>query len=55
LCRRLRSRGSILGYLLARAGIRVVVLEKYGDFPRDFRGDTIHPSVADETPAHHGC
>jgi 2-polyprenyl-6-methoxyphenol hydroxylase-like FAD-dependent oxidoreductase len=37
--------GAVLGYLLARAGIRVVVLEKHGDFLRDFRGDTIHPSV----------
>jgi 2-polyprenyl-6-methoxyphenol hydroxylase-like FAD-dependent oxidoreductase len=37
--------GAVLGYLLARAGIDVVVLEKHGDFLRDFRGDTIHPSV----------
>ena len=35
----------MLGYLLARAGVRVVVLEKHGDFLRDFRGDTIHPST----------
>ncbi len=35
----------MLGVLLARAGIDVVVLEKYGDFFRDFRGDTIHPST----------
>src|SRR3954466_14774484 len=35
----------MLGYLLARAGIDVVVLEKYSDFLRDFRGDTIHPST----------
>jgi 2-polyprenyl-6-methoxyphenol hydroxylase-like FAD-dependent oxidoreductase len=35
----------MLGYLLARAGIDVVVLEKHGDFLRDFRGDTIHPST----------
>jgi len=35
----------MLGYLLARAGIDVVVLEKWGDFLRDFRGDTIHPST----------
>ena len=34
----------MLGYLLARAGIEVVVLEKWPDFFRDFRGDTIHPS-----------
>jgi 2-polyprenyl-6-methoxyphenol hydroxylase-like FAD-dependent oxidoreductase len=33
------------GYLLARAGVDVVVLEKHGDFNRDFRGDTIHPST----------
>jgi 2-polyprenyl-6-methoxyphenol hydroxylase-like FAD-dependent oxidoreductase len=37
--------GMMLGYLLARAGIDVVVLEKHGDFLRDFRGDTIHPST----------
>src|SRR3954469_289974 len=35
----------MLGYLLARAGIDVLVLEKHGDFLRDFRGDTIHPST----------
>ncbi len=33
------------GFLLARAGIPVVVLEKHADFLRDFRGDTIHPST----------
>src|SRR6202040_3139668 len=33
------------GFLLARAGIEVVVLEKHADFNRDFRGDTIHPST----------
>jgi 2-polyprenyl-6-methoxyphenol hydroxylase-like FAD-dependent oxidoreductase len=33
------------GYLLARAGVRVAVLEKHADFNRDFRGDTIHPST----------
>jgi 2-polyprenyl-6-methoxyphenol hydroxylase-like FAD-dependent oxidoreductase len=33
------------GYLLARAGIDVVVLEKHADFLRDFRGDTVHPST----------
>ena len=37
----------MLGYLLARAGIEVVVLEKHADFLRDFRGDTIHPSTFD--------
>jgi len=37
--------GVMLGYLLARAGIDVVVLEKHADFLRDFRGDTIHPST----------
>jgi 2-polyprenyl-6-methoxyphenol hydroxylase-like FAD-dependent oxidoreductase len=37
--------GMILGYLLARAGVDAVVLEKHGDFLRDFRGDTIHPST----------
>jgi 2-polyprenyl-6-methoxyphenol hydroxylase-like FAD-dependent oxidoreductase len=36
--------GMMLGYLLARAGIEVAVLEKWPDFFRDFRGDTIHPS-----------
>jgi 2-polyprenyl-6-methoxyphenol hydroxylase-like FAD-dependent oxidoreductase len=35
----------MLGYLLARAGVEVVVLEKHADFLRDFRGDTIHPST----------
>jgi 2-polyprenyl-6-methoxyphenol hydroxylase-like FAD-dependent oxidoreductase len=37
--------GMMLGYLLARAGVPVMVLEKHGDFLRDFRGDTIHPST----------
>jgi 2-polyprenyl-6-methoxyphenol hydroxylase-like FAD-dependent oxidoreductase len=37
--------GMMLGYLLARAGVRVVVLEKHADFFRDFRGDTVHPST----------
>lgn len=37
--------GMMLGYLLARAGVETVVLEKHGDFLRDFRGDTIHPST----------
>ena len=35
----------MLGLLLARAGIEVTVLEKHGDFLRDFRGDTLHPST----------
>src|SRR5688500_11864539 len=35
----------MLGLLLARAGLRVAVLEKHRDFLRDFRGDTIHPST----------
>ena len=35
--------GMMLGYLLARAGVEVIVLEKHADFFRDFRGDTIHP------------
>ncbi|MEJ3404605.1 FAD-dependent oxidoreductase [Rathayibacter sp. YIM 133350] len=39
--------GVMLGLLLARAGIDVVVLEKHGDFFRDFRGDTVHPSTLD--------
>jgi len=39
--------GMMLGFLLARAGVGVVVLEKHGDFLRDFRGDTIHPSTLD--------
>jgi 2-polyprenyl-6-methoxyphenol hydroxylase-like FAD-dependent oxidoreductase len=37
--------GVMAGYLLARAGVRVAVLEKHADFNRDFRGDTIHPST----------
>src|ERR1700719_3807665 len=37
--------GMVLAYLLARAGIEVLVLEKHADFLRDFRGDTIHPST----------
>ncbi|HEY2474578.1 MAG TPA: FAD-dependent oxidoreductase [Candidatus Cybelea sp.] len=37
--------GVLLGVLLARTGVDVVVLEKYPDFFRDFRGDTIHPST----------
>ena len=37
--------GLMLGMLLARAGVDTIVLEKHGDFLRDFRGDTIHPST----------
>jgi 2-polyprenyl-6-methoxyphenol hydroxylase-like FAD-dependent oxidoreductase len=37
--------GMMAGYLLARAGVSVAVLEKHADFFRDFRGDTIHPST----------
>ena len=37
--------GMMLGYLLARTGAQVLVLEKHADFLRDFRGDTIHPST----------
>jgi 2-polyprenyl-6-methoxyphenol hydroxylase-like FAD-dependent oxidoreductase len=39
--------GMMLGFLLARAGVDVVVLEKHPDFNRDFRGDTVHPSTLD--------
>jgi 2-polyprenyl-6-methoxyphenol hydroxylase-like FAD-dependent oxidoreductase len=37
--------GMMLGYLLARAGVAVIVCEKHADFLRDFRGDTVHPST----------
>ncbi len=37
--------GMMLGFLLARAGVEVAVLEKHPDFFRDFRGDTVHPST----------
>lgn len=37
--------GMMLGFLLARTGVRAIVLEKHGDFLRDFRGDTVHPST----------
>jgi 2-polyprenyl-6-methoxyphenol hydroxylase-like FAD-dependent oxidoreductase len=37
--------GMMLGYLLGRAGVETLVLEKHGDFLRDFRGDTVHPST----------
>jgi 2-polyprenyl-6-methoxyphenol hydroxylase-like FAD-dependent oxidoreductase len=39
--------GMVLGLLLARAGVEVMVLEKHGDFLRDFRGDTVHPTTMD--------
>lgn len=37
--------GVMVGHLLARAGVEALVLEKHGDFLRDFRGDTVHPST----------
>ena len=37
--------GMVLGLLLARSGVEVTVLEKHGDFLRDFRGDTVHPTT----------
>jgi 2-polyprenyl-6-methoxyphenol hydroxylase-like FAD-dependent oxidoreductase len=37
--------GMMLGFLMARAGVETVVLEKHADFLRDFRGDTVHPST----------
>src|SRR5271170_2108289 len=37
--------GMMLGYLLARRGVQVTVIEKHKDFFRDFRGDTVHPST----------
>src|SRR5712691_4102160 len=37
--------GMVLGFLMARAGVDVIVLEKHADFLRDFRGDTVHPST----------
>jgi 2-polyprenyl-6-methoxyphenol hydroxylase-like FAD-dependent oxidoreductase len=39
--------GMMLGYMLARQGVAVTVLEKHPDFNRDFRGDTVHPSTMD--------
>jgi len=39
--------GMMAGYLFARAGVRTLVLEKHGDFLRDFRGDTVHPATLD--------
>jgi 2-polyprenyl-6-methoxyphenol hydroxylase-like FAD-dependent oxidoreductase len=37
--------GMLLGYLLGRAGVKTLLLEKHADFLRDFRGDTVHPST----------
>lgn len=37
--------GMMLGFLLARAGVQTLVIEKHADFLRDFRGDTVHPST----------
>lgn len=37
--------GMVLGLLLARAGVEVTLMEKHGDFLRDFRGDTVHPTT----------
>src|ERR1700755_2527965 len=37
--------GMMAGLLFARAGVKTMVLEKHGDFLRDFRGDTVHPST----------
>src|SRR6516165_9966662 len=37
--------GMVLGLLLARGGVDVTLLEKHGDFLRDFRGDTVHPTT----------
>jgi len=45
LYRRGGPAGMMLGYLLGRAGVKTVVLEKHADFLRDFRGDTVHPST----------
>jgi 2-polyprenyl-6-methoxyphenol hydroxylase-like FAD-dependent oxidoreductase len=39
--------GMMLGYLLARSGVQMILLEKHGDFLRDFRGDTVHPSTTE--------
>jgi 2-polyprenyl-6-methoxyphenol hydroxylase-like FAD-dependent oxidoreductase len=39
--------GMMLGYLLARSGVQTIVVEKHGDFLRDFRGDTVHPSTTE--------
>jgi 2-polyprenyl-6-methoxyphenol hydroxylase-like FAD-dependent oxidoreductase len=37
----------MLGYLLARSGVPTILVEKHGDFLRDFRGDTVHPSTTE--------
>ena len=39
--------GMMLSYLLARSGVQTILVEKHGDFLRDFRGDTVHPSTTD--------
>ena len=39
--------GMMLGYLLARSGVQTILVEKHGDFFRDFRGDTVHPSTTE--------
>ena len=39
--------GMMLGYLLARSGVSTLVVERHGDFFRDFRGDTVHPSTTE--------
>lgn len=39
--------GMMLAYLLARSGVQTTLVEKHGDFLRDFRGDTVHPSTTE--------
>lgn len=39
--------GMVLAYLLARSGVQTLLVEKHGDFLRDFRGDTVHPSTTE--------
>src|SRR5271163_247837 len=39
--------GMVLAYLLARAGVQTILVEKHSDFLRDFRGDTVHPSTTE--------
>jgi 2-polyprenyl-6-methoxyphenol hydroxylase-like FAD-dependent oxidoreductase len=39
--------GMLLAYLLARSGVQTILVEKHGDFLRDFRGDTVHPSTTE--------